>query len=300
MGSNTPNLTEVTPEDMLATVNRQHGRIGELEVAVQELTDEVEKLTREKNELTQAKHKLKQRLSGQKDLVKTLKDELSGEHDVIASYLRGEAKHVLCARHQVTTGGKIAIFNLLVDFSEAILTSLQERQLCLVPDEEMDDKSSRSRKRRMLERLTTYRGTILGDVGINRPGLMGLDPVDWTPRDNTRTPTKPPRPNSSGKSPQVDKELWNAIISRSQQRTSTPLRRSDRLNPRTDQTDEAVRTLTNLAQSSPAEDDTTPANQDTPSEEDGTMEEDNQETSEPDRTSPAMDSAGNTANNTSA
>ena len=217
MGSNTPNLTEVTPEDMLAMVNRQHGRIGELEVAVQELNDEVEKLSREKNELTQAMNKLKQRLSGQKDLVKTLKDELSGEHDVFASYLRGEAKHVLCARHQVKTGGKIAIINLLVDFSEAILNSLQERQLCLVPDEEMDDKSSRSRKRRMLERLTTYRGTILGDVGSNRPGLMGLNPVDWTPPDNTQTPTKLPRPNPSGKSPQVEKELWNAIISRSLQ-----------------------------------------------------------------------------------
>ena len=63
-------------------------------------------------------------MSDQKALAKTLKDELSGEHDVIASYLRGETKHVLCARHQVKTGGKMAIFNLLVDFSEAILDSL--------------------------------------------------------------------------------------------------------------------------------------------------------------------------------
>ena len=283
--------TEITPQEMLETMRQQHSRIGELEVTVRELNEELDALTRKKDELTQAKAALAQRLSICRDQVKTLKEELSGDQEVVAKYLRGEANHILCVRHQVSTSGKIAVFNLLVDLSEAILEGLHERQLVVVPDEDAETKNTRGKKRRMLERLTEHRGTILGDVSTGRPGIFGTNPVGWevamdqdTSTTGDASTTPPPGP---GKSPTVSKELWNDMINRAQQKS--PLRRSNRLAASQEQ---AAQTLSGLAS-----DTNRPEAGDIA--EDKETEEVVQDTQETGNKSPPQDSSGNIVANSS-
>ena len=83
---------------MLNTIRDQHNRIGDLETTVRELDDKLDTFNREKDGLVQAKAAFTQRLSNCKTKVKTLKDEVSGEHDIMAGYFRGETKHFLSVR----------------------------------------------------------------------------------------------------------------------------------------------------------------------------------------------------------